>query len=92
MFAEDLTAFIHEGTPGYAVATVAGVDVDALIDNGFTLSTMGIEGADAAITCISADVAGASHGTTVVVNAISYRVCGIEPDGFGLTMLRLEKP
>ncbi len=91
-FVEDLSVFINADTPGYKLATIGGIGIDALFDNGFMLGTMGIEGADAVITCKSADVSSVAHGTAVVVNAITYRVCGIEPDGDGLTLLRLEKP
>ena len=90
-FSEDLSAFINSDTPGYVSATVAGVVVDTLFDNGFVLAGMGVEGVDALLHVKTADVPGVAHGAAVVANAVNYRVCGIEPDGHGVTMLRLER-
>lgn len=90
-FTEPLTDFINADTPGYVSATIGGVAKDALFDNAFTLAGLGIEGVDALLHVRTADVASSAHGTAVIVNAVNYRVCGIEPDGFGVTVLRLER-
>lgn len=90
-FTETLADFIGADTPGYVSATVGGVAVDALFDNAFTLAGLGIEGVDALLHVKTADVTSTAHGTAVIVNAVNYRVAGIEPDGFGVTVLRLER-
>lgn len=90
-FSEDLAGFIHAETPGYVSATVGGAVVEALFDNAFSFAGIEIEGVDALLHVKTADVTSAAHGTAVVVNAVNYRVCGIEPDGHGVTVLRLER-
>ena len=72
------------------VATVAGLSVNGIFRNGYAES-FDIDGAQPSLTCLSADVSTAVRGTAVVVNAVSYTVSGIEPDGTGMTKLKLEK-
>lgn len=53
-----------------------------------------VESAAISLECKSADVSKFSvkHGTALTLNAEAYIVRGIEPDGTGVTVLRLEKP
>lgn len=90
-FTESIADFINADTPGYVSATIGGVARDVLFDRGFELAEVGIEGVDAIVHAITADVSSVVHGTLVVINAVNYRVCGIEPDGHGVTVLRLER-
>lgn len=73
-----------------ASATIGGVSVDGLFDNGYG-EIYGIDSAKPSFQCASSAVAAVTRGTAVTVNAVSYTVAGIEPDGTGLTMLRLDK-
>lgn len=70
-------------------ATVGGVSVSAIFDNGYN-AVMGIDGSTPVITAKSSDVSSAVRGTAVVVDGVSYTVQGIEPDGLGITRLILE--
>lgn len=90
-FSESLAEFINADTPGYVSATIAGVAVDALFDNGFELAAAGVEGVDALLHIRTAAASGVAHGAAVVAAAVNYRVAGIEPDGHGVTVLRLER-
>ncbi len=92
-FTETATDFINADTPGYVLATVGGVEVGALFDNdaqAFGIGFSGMEARKPAIVCASADVATAVHGTTVVIDSVSYSVGNVYPDGQGMTTLELK--
>ncbi len=50
-----------------------------------------VESIGPALTCRSSDVAALAHGATLTVGGASFVVRGIEPDGTGITVLRLER-
>jgi hypothetical protein len=90
MFAENLAPFFS--VDEFAVdATLGGVAVRGIFDTAY-LEPLGnlIESSGPVFTLPSVDAASAAHGTTLVVAATTYKVCGIEPDGTGVTLLRLE--
>lgn len=92
-FAEDLAVFINADTPGYAQATVGGTVIDALFDNPTQDASLGFSGMEArhpALICKTADVTAATHGTTVVINSVSYTVGNIHHDGHGITTFELK--
>ena len=89
-FTENLADFIHSDTPGYVVATVGGSSVGALFDNGFS-SAFDIAGSGPRITLPTSSAPSAALGDAVTVSGVSYTVAGIEPDGTGLTVLRLQE-
>ncbi len=85
--AADLAAFtVDFGTD----AQVGGVTVRGLFDNGYG-EAFDVAATRPSLLCRSGDVSTAAHGTAVSVDAVSYKICGIEPDGTGLTRLRLER-
>jgi hypothetical protein len=43
------------------------------------------------VTIWAADAADVSRGSTVVRSSVSHVVIGVEPDGYGLVTLRLER-
>jgi hypothetical protein len=90
-FVEDLAPFFS--TDDFAVdATLGGVDVRVIFDAAY-LEPLGnmVEGVGPVATIATADAASAAHGTNLVIGATTYKVRGIEPDGTGVTLLRLEK-
>jgi hypothetical protein len=90
-FVEDLAPFFN--TDDFAVdATLGGVAVRVIFDAAYSepLGNM-VEGTGPVATIATADAAGAVHGTNLVIGATTYKVRGIEPDGTGVTLLRLEK-
>ena len=78
---------------GQAV-TVNNVSITAIFDNeyaGFSGLGVGIDSNEPILTCKSADVSTAVQGTAAVVGGVTYAVVGVEPDGTGITTLRLEQ-
>lgn len=93
MFVEDLSIFINADTPGYTLAKVAGVDVDALFDNGYALGNVGTSGmasSQPTLTMATALAPANPVGASVVVNLVGYLCAAHEPDGHGLSTLILE--
>lgn len=52
---------------------------------------VGFETSEPTIDCDDADVVGVTQGDAIIVDAISYTVAEVMPDGTGRTMLRLKK-
>lgn len=93
MFVEDFTPFL-DTTAGFAqLATVGGVEVAVIFDNGYALGNvgmLGMAGSQPSITLKTADVPTNPVGSAVTVNATAYLVAAHEPDGTGLSRLLLE--
>jgi hypothetical protein len=89
-FAEPLGAFFD--TVGFAVsATLAGVSVQGIFDNEYYEPMGEVQGASPVFTLPTASASTAAHGQSLVIGATTYKVRGVEPDGTGVTLLRLEK-
>lgn len=72
-------------------ATVDSVTVNGIFDNDY-LTAMGVTaGTGPVLFCAAADVTSAGQGDAVTVNATSYTITGIEPDGTGMVLLRLQE-
>lgn len=71
-------------------ATVGGVAMNGIFDDAY-IDPLGIAGSQPSLLCKSADVSGAAQGAAVVVNAVSYTVGSIQPDGTGITRLLLQE-
>jgi hypothetical protein len=70
--------------------TVNGLPARGIFDNGFAAAFNGmIDGTSPVLHLLSA--VPVSRGDTVIISAASYTVTGIEPDGTGVTQLRLDK-
>lgn len=82
---ENLTSFFADF--GVA-ATVGGVSVTGIFDKAY-IEALGYVNANNPVLLVLSSVS-ASEGTAVTVNATSYTVASIEPDGTGLTLLQLE--
>lgn len=88
--AADLAEFVSEDMPGYVEATVGGVSVDGIFDNGYG-SALDVAGSTPSLLLPSSSAASATRGTAVVVGGVSYTVSSVEPDGTGMTLLRLQE-
>jgi hypothetical protein len=89
-FTEPLAAFFD--TDGFAVsATLAGVSVTGIFDNEYYEPMGEVQGASPVFTLPTASASTAAHGQSLVIGATTYKVRGVEPDGTGVTLLRLEK-
>lgn len=88
-FAEDLTAFLDTVT-GFAVnATIGGSQVAVIYEAAYADAFGLVAGTAPVLLASSADVSSVALGDAVTVEAVGYTVTGIEPDGTGLTRLRL---
>ena len=76
-------------------ATIGGSTINVIfIDSyeGVNPMTNEVEMTNPQALCIESDVSGiVSHGTTVTIDSIDYKVRGIQNDGEGLTVLILSK-
>ena len=50
-----------------------------------------IESSGPALTCRTSDVADRAHGDVLTIDSVGYVIRGIQPDGTGVTLLRLER-
>lgn len=64
--------------------------VDGIFDNGY-LATMGgdVDSTDPTFTCELSSIPAVANNDTLLINAITYVVVSIEPDGTGLVTLQL---
>ena len=70
--------------------TVNGVAARGIFDNGFASGFSGmVDGTSPVLHMLSA--VPVARGDTVIISAASYTVTGVEPDGTGVTQLRLDK-
>lgn len=92
-FTEDLRAFIS--TNDFAVSAVYnGVSIDVIFEAAYfeeNMGSVGFQGSAPMVTALTIDVPNAAHGETLVINGVTYKVASVEPDGTGITVLRLEK-
>jgi hypothetical protein len=68
----------------------SGTPFPVLFDAPFT-DSLGVASVLPSATCLSTDVATATLTSTMLINAVTYRVAAIEPDGSGVTVLRLHR-
>lgn len=87
MFAEDLASFFTD----FGVdATLNGEAVRVIFDAAY-VDPLGVESSGPVATLPTADAATVAHGQTLIVSGTTYKVRGVEPDGTGITLLRLER-
>lgn len=83
----DATAFFSD----FAIdATVNGAAVRGIFDNAYAEAFGGmVSGSQPRLLVPSATAA--ARGQTVVIDAVSYTITAVEPDGTGVTSLGLDK-
>lgn len=92
-FAEDLTAFVREDDFAVA-ATLQGVAVaSGVIFDADYVEPLGnyVEGRAPVALAVASEIASVAQGQTLVIGATTYKVRGVEPDGTGMVLLRLEE-
>lgn len=72
------------------IITVGAAQVWAVANNDYS-EALGASGTQPVALCRSADVAAVTRNSTVVRGGVTYRVANIEPDGTGMTLLRMER-
>lgn len=90
-FAEALTPFF-DVAGGFAVnATIGAATVPVIFDNAASDPFGIVAGTQPTALAASADVSAVAVGNTVTINAVAYTVAEIQPDGTGMTRLRLSE-
>lgn len=90
-FAEDLSVFFAEADFAVA-ATLNGVAVSGIFDEAYHEPLGSImEGRSPQFVCAAAAAPSAAHGQTLAIGARTFKVCGVEPDGTGVVLLRLQE-
>ena len=95
-FAEDFAPFL-DTVQGFAVTvTWNAQSVNGIFDDGHIPVDAGgevrFESTAPTFLCAAADVPTVAHGQTIVINATTYTIRGVHPDGTGMVNLVLEKP
>jgi len=87
-FAEHLAGYF---TDFGITATVGGVSVRGIFNNGYDAAFAGLVAGSAPILkIVQADAPAASYGTAVVINGTSYTVAEVQDDGTGIRDLVLK--
>jgi hypothetical protein len=88
---EDLTAFF--GDFSVDATLPEGSTFKAIIDTSFVAVGEGaaVESTAVFLLAQTADVGDLGHGEIVEIADVEYAVRGIEPDGLGVTTIRLER-
>ena len=90
-FDEDHAAFF-DVTNGFAITAVynGSIDVVGIFDSDFIAPfSTGVEGTQTIFTAPTSSIPTPAHGDTLKIGGTTYTIEGIEPDGAGITQLRL---
>lgn len=86
---DDLT--VYYDTDDFAIAaTYNAAAVNGIFNHAY-VEVEGVEGERPVFECAEADVAGIAHGETFTVNATTYTVVGVQPDGTGVVLIILSE-
>ena len=70
--------------------TVDGIPARGIFDNGFASAFAGmVDGSSPVLHLVSS--VPVERGSVVIAAGVTYTVTGVEPDGTGVTQLRLDK-
>ena len=73
------------------VATLSGGStINVIFDNPY-FDVLAVESRDPSAVCKTSDVTALVHGSTLVIDSITYYITEKEPTGYGTTLLRLSK-
>lgn len=94
-FAEDLDVFFQTSDFADSASWVVGTSTSSIygiVDRDYAEPLGNVmQAASPVFTCPAAIVPGVKHGDGIVTQGVTYKVCGVEPDGTGLVTLRLEQ-
>lgn len=87
-------AFVENTAPLFADfgvdITLNGIATRGIFDNAFGAAFGGLIDGSGPMVRLPSSIA-VSRGNPVIINATNYVVTGIEPDGTGITTLRLDE-
>lgn len=74
-----------------AMASInGGAAVPVIFDNGYS-AALGMEGSGPMLQALDADVSAIVQGNAVAIGSTNYTVVTVEPDGTGVTVIRLQE-
>jgi len=79
--------FADHGTDATIGAATGRGIFDAVYSEGFGM----VGGSQPVLRCASADVTTVVEGTAITIGGVGYTARAVEPDGTGITLIRLEK-
>lgn len=90
-FVEDPTLFYGDFAVAATLAAAA-IPSGVIFDNAYREALDGhvVEGTMPTVLAVASEIPSVEHGQSLVVNATTYTVRGIEPDGVGMVRLMLE--
>jgi hypothetical protein len=89
-FTENFSDFINPDTPGYVEITLLGVPgVPAVFDKNFQ-GSFDVNGSEPVLHIADSDLASAEQGGAIVINSVNYKIANIEPDGSGISLVRMK--
>lgn len=89
MFTEDISAFFS--TDEFAVMATIGASTVRVIFDAAYADPLGMSGSSPVALAISSDVSTVAQGESIAIAGVGYTVVSIEPDGTGVTRLRLQE-
>jgi hypothetical protein len=93
IIANDLETLVNQDDFA-AAATYGGTTISVLFDAAGTIQNINgvlVETSAPQATCLSSDVASATHNDTITINGITYYIMQILPDGVGMSKLILSE-
>lgn len=92
MFAEDFAAFLSSDEFSVPCTLPGGAVVQVVFDDAHQDALGGaFEASGPTALGVSAELSALGHGSEIQINAASWRVVGVQPDGTGMTRLLLER-
>ena len=88
---EDLAPFFADFA---TTATIGGAAVPVIFDNAWALAAVGfagMSGTGPSALVMTARLAADPIGVACVINSVTYSIATHEPDGTGLSLIRLER-
>ena len=71
-------------------AVVRGRTINVIFDEQY-VDALGVESSQPAATCESAMVDGVEQNDMLTISGRGFRIIGVQPDGTGVTVLRLQR-
>jgi hypothetical protein len=90
---EDRAMFLSADDFGVTAIYKGSIEIEGIFDKFYLEQSVGIAGIqsnDPVFTCLTSEAPDPAHGETLEIGTATYKIIGVEPDGDGMTILRLE--
>jgi hypothetical protein len=71
-------------------AVVRGRTINVIFDEQY-VDALGVESSQPAATCSSTDAEDVDQNDMITISGREFRIIGVQPDGTGVTVLRLQR-